>query len=81
MNTRKRLVVLCLAMATALAGIGRSASGAEVKPKVTLTIFAASSLSGSFTEIATRFQRENPTILLRFSFLASSVLASQLVCR
>ncbi|MBC7464034.1 MAG: molybdate ABC transporter substrate-binding protein [Actinobacteria bacterium] len=54
------------------------AVSATTKQKVSLTIFAASSLSGTFTKIGALFERDNPGISLKFSFLASSVLASQI---
>lgn len=77
-SERRKLSLLCLVAITALIGVGSPAFGATTKSKVTLTVFAASSLSTTFTEIAARFQRDNPSISLRFSFLASSVLASQM---
>lgn len=79
MNLPGRFLAFCLVAVTATMGSGISTVSASARPKVTLTVFAASSLSSSFTQIAALFQRDNPTISLRFSFLASSVLASQLV--
>ena len=56
-------------------------SSAETKRtrETRLTVFAASSLSKVFSELAKTFESENPLIKIRFSFLSSSVLASQLV--
>jgi molybdate transport system substrate-binding protein len=54
------------------------ANAARQQSKIVLTVFAASSLSETFTEIVRTFHRKNPGISIKFSFLASSVLASQL---
>ena len=51
----------------------------ELNQKITLTIFAASSLSQTFTAIAHEFEQSHPGVVVRFSFLSSSTLASQIV--
>lgn len=43
-----------------------------------VTVFAASSLTESFTELGKRFQRANPESDISFSFQASSTLANQI---
>jgi molybdate transport system substrate-binding protein len=43
-----------------------------------ITVFAAASLTGSFTEIAEAFQAENPGTKVTFSFAASSALVQQI---
>lgn len=78
MNGRRKSALICLIVGlTALSSLS-PASSATSKSKVTLTIFAASSLSDSFTKVGALYQRDNPDISLKFSFLASSVLASQI---
>lgn len=47
--------------------------------KVTLTVFAASSLGQTFTAIAKTFESKNPGVKVEFSFLASSTLATQML--
>lgn len=47
--------------------------------KVTLTIFAASSLGQTFTTIGKEFETKHPGVTVQFSFLASSTLATQLL--
>lgn len=47
--------------------------------KNTLTVFAASSLSQTFTTIGQAFEAKNPGVTVQFSFLASSTLATQLL--
>lgn len=44
----------------------------------TVTVFAASSLTESFTTLAREFERRHPGTQLRFSFAASSELATQI---
>jgi len=43
-----------------------------------LTVFAASSLTGAFTRIATDFEAANPGTAVTFNFAASSALAQQI---
>lgn len=47
--------------------------------KVTLTVFAASSLGQTFTSIGKAFEAKNPGVSVEFSFLASSTLATQMI--
>jgi molybdate transport system substrate-binding protein len=46
--------------------------------KITLTVFAASSLGQTFSTIGKIFEKRNPGVSVQFSFLASSALATQL---
>jgi molybdate transport system substrate-binding protein len=46
---------------------------------VTLTVFAAASLTDAFTEIGTAFQAEYPNVTVSFNFAGSQALASQIV--
>jgi len=77
-TVRRLTALICSSILLASLSVASVAPSAEAKPKITLTIFAASSLSSSFTKIGTLFQRDNPGVALKFSFLASSVLASQI---
>lgn len=45
----------------------------------TLTVFAASSLTGAFTELGKRFEADHPGVTVSFSFGGSSELVAQLV--
>lgn len=47
--------------------------------KVTLTVFAASSLGATFTTIGKTFESKHPGVTVQFSFLASSTLATQML--
>ena len=66
-----------LALALGLAGAcGGGGSGAG--PGGGLTVFAASSLSGPFTNVGRSFEAAHPGAAVRFSFAASSTLVAQL---
>jgi molybdate transport system substrate-binding protein len=47
-------------------------------PTGTITVFAASSLMGTFTELGKQFEAANPGDTVQFSFGASSTLATQI---
>ena len=75
----KRLALLVLALALVLSGCGNSDA---VDPRAdvdsTLTVFAAASLKGSFTELADRFEEQNEGVTVELSFAGSSDLAAQI---
>lgn len=54
-----------------------SASATTADP-VTITVFAAASLKGSFTEIGQKFEAENPGVTVTFNFAGSADLVSQI---
>lgn len=69
-----------------LAGCGtRLASGSvqsgtfRTSESVTLTVFAAASLTEAFTEIGQVFEAEHPGVRIRFNFAGSQQLAQQLI--
>lgn len=55
------------------AGAGSGSGGDEE-----LSVFAASSLTGAFESLGTRYSKGNPGVSVRFNFLSSSDLATQL---
>lgn len=65
------LVVICIALL-----VGTVAVSAQESQ--TLTVFAASSLTDAFEEIATAFEAENAGVDVLFNFGSSSTLATQL---
>ncbi|MDH2425274.1 molybdate ABC transporter substrate-binding protein [Sphaerisporangium sp. TRM90804] len=77
-------LVLPLALA-GLAGCGPAepaaspASPASPGEATTLTVFAAASLTGVFTELGTAFEAAHPGTTVRFNFGSSSTLAQQIV--
>lgn len=62
-----------VALALTLTGCG-SAS----QPPKTLTVFAAASLTGTFTELGKTFEAEHPGTRVRFNFGSSATLAQQI---
>jgi len=64
---------LCLLLVTAC---GRG--GAAAPPTTTLTVFAAASLTESFTELGRLYEQERPGTTVAFSFAGSQTLAAQL---
>lgn len=77
----KKLGALVAAAALVLAGCGSSpssggsGSGSETK---TLTVFAAASLTESFTALKTAFESAHPGTDVKFNFAGSSALVQQL---
>ena len=60
-------------------GYQASAELKREKGPTLLTVFAASSLAGVFTVLGRKFESSHPESKLQFSFLASSVLAQQIL--
>jgi molybdate transport system substrate-binding protein len=62
---------------TAPAGSGTAADGLDYSG--TLTVLAAASLTGTFDELATAFEREHPSVDVVVSYGGSSALAQQIL--
>lgn len=74
-------ILVALAAIVGLGACGASgtgSSGASTRPPVTLTVFAAASLSGPFDRIGTAFGAAHPGVTVRYSYAGSSDLVSQL---
>jgi molybdate transport system substrate-binding protein len=72
----KRIIV-CTVAIILFTGCGddpQAATGNDVE----LTVFAAASLTDAFGEIGDAYERDNPGTSLRFNFLSSSDLATQI---
>ena len=73
---------IALALVVGLSGCGAgdpatsSSSGGEA---TTLTVFAAASLTGTFTELGRTFEAAHPGTTVRFNFGSSATLAQQIV--
>src|SRR5690349_9595810 len=82
MTRSLRAVALAAAATLALAGCGSSeSSGASGTPSAitgTITVFAAASLTESFTKLGKDFEAANPGVTVKFNFGGSSALAQQL---
>jgi molybdate transport system substrate-binding protein len=75
-----RVTALTAAAALSLAGCGgtSAASGSSGLLSGEITVFAASSLTGSFTRIGKDFEAAHPGVKVTFNFAASSALAQQI---
>ena len=80
----KRLItgaVTGLLLTTTVAACGSSddaSSRADAPKTTTITVFAAASLKGSFTEIGAAFEKANPGVTVTFNFAGSADLVSQI---
>jgi molybdate transport system substrate-binding protein len=59
-------------------GSDSGVDAATPPPARTLTVFAAASLTGTFTEIADQFEAENPGVTVALTFAGSADLVSQI---
>lgn len=78
----KRLMMVTLAAGLALTGCGpgdTAQTGPGVQEREPVTVLAAASLTDVFSKLEPAFEAANPTADLRFSFGASSDLATQIV--
>lgn len=83
---RKRLLpalaaLLALALAGCAGSSGSRSAGSEsttADPTGTLTVFAAASLTGVFTDLGHRLEKDHPGLTVQFNFAGSSALARQL---
>ncbi len=80
-RTSRRLgVVYALVALLPLAACGGgSGAGGERNAPSSITVLAASSLTGAFTELGKRFESENPGVTVKFAFDSSATLAQQAV--
>ncbi|MET1039219.1 MAG: molybdate ABC transporter substrate-binding protein [Aeromicrobium sp.] len=70
--------VAALALAV-VAACGSSGDGSADEPdRTTITVFAAASLKGAFTEIGTQFEAANEGVTVTFNFAGSSDLVAQI---
>jgi molybdate transport system substrate-binding protein len=60
------------------AGCRKEQPAAVNAPPATVTVFAAASLTESFTQIGKRFEAENPGVKIEFNFAGSQALRAQL---
>jgi molybdate transport system substrate-binding protein len=71
------LAILLLALVLGACG-GTSTGGMTSGPPVSLTVFAASSLTDAFKTIQPKFQVANPNVTITYSFGGSDTLATQI---
>ncbi|SKB08666.1 molybdate ABC transporter substrate-binding protein [Aeromicrobium choanae] len=74
----RRAGVAALALVALLTVAGCGGSDGDQVEQRTLTVFAAASLTSTFTELAERFEAEHEGVEVRLSFGGSSDLAAQI---
>ncbi|KAA1378194.1 molybdate ABC transporter substrate-binding protein [Aeromicrobium fastidiosum] len=75
------LAAAALLLTTTVAACGSSddaSRGADAPKATTITVFAAASLKGAFTEIGAEFEKANPGVTVTFNFAGSADLVSQI---
>ncbi len=84
MKRSLRLFLLFLSFCILLAACGSStntstnSTSTPTPAHVTLNVFAAASLTGSFTEIGTAFQQQHSNVTVKFNFNGSQILEQQI---
>lgn len=78
-RARALAVPVALIAAAALAGCGSDDSGdSSSTQEATLTVYAAASLTDTFTELGKQFEKDHPGVKVAFSFGGSSDLVAQI---
>jgi len=76
------LFLLFLSFGILLAACGgsntTSSTSTPTPTRVTLNVFAAASLTGSFTEIGTAYQQQHSNVTVKFNFNGSQILEQQI---
>jgi molybdate transport system substrate-binding protein len=75
MLLKKTVSLAVLALVLPLAGCGGDDEGGHA----TITVLAAASLTGAFTELADQFQKEHEGVTVKLAFDSSATLAQQAV--
>ena len=70
-------IMLCTLLLVACGGPASSTVTATPSP-VTLNVFAAASLTGSFTAIASKYQQAHPNVTIKFNFAGTQILEQQI---
>ncbi|MET3960981.1 molybdate transport system substrate-binding protein [Marmoricola sp. OAE513] len=81
-RTRTRVLTavaaVSLALTVAACGSDDSDDPSSSTPERTITVYAAASLTGTFTELGKQFEKEHPGASVEFSFGGSSDLVTQI---
>ncbi|WP_394769140.1 molybdate ABC transporter substrate-binding protein [Lacisediminihabitans sp.] len=88
MTTRTRSILAAIVAATVILGASACSASTPAAPATStntspplsgsITVFAAASLKGTFTELANRFKAKHPGTTVSLSFAGSSDLATQI---
>ncbi|MGE5333854.1 MAG: molybdate ABC transporter substrate-binding protein [Nitrososphaerota archaeon] len=77
--SRKAIVLVgAMAVLLTLAACGSSPATSATGQPVKLTVFAAASLKGAFTDIATAYRKTHPDVAITLNFAGSDTLAQQI---
>lgn len=76
LHTLLLLITLCILLVAC--GDTTDANSAAMPTPVTLNVFAAASLTESFTEIGMKFQAAHPGVTVKFNFAGSPTLVQQI---
>lgn len=69
---------LALVLGLASCGGSSSSTSSSGKPRGTVVVFAAASLSGAFDQIGHQFEKAHPGVAVKFNYAGSSTLATQI---
>lgn len=75
----RTLATIALSGMVGLVVLGACSSSEDEAPDRELTVFAAASLTETFTELADDFEADHPGVTVRLNFAGSSDLATQIV--
>src|SRR6266516_3571173 len=81
MRHSQRALLLFILLCTLFLAACGSTTTSTVTPTpspITLNVFAAASLTGSFTAIAAKYQQAHPTVVIKFNFAGSQILEQQI---
>ncbi len=79
MRTKMATVLAVLLGLTSIAACGSDdSSGSSTQKDITIRVFAAASLTETFTELGKQFEKDHPGTKVQFSFGPSSGLAEQI---
>lgn len=82
MKRSLRLFLFCASLCILLVACGNSTTTSNTPTPtpapVTLNVFAAASLTESFTEIGTAYQQQHPNVTVKFNFNGSQILEQQI---
>lgn len=79
MKKKLALALALVAPIASLAACGGDSSGSSGGDSTTITVLAASSLTGTFTDLAHRFEQDHPGVKVKLAFDSSATLAQQAV--
>src|SRR6266487_1903992 len=71
-------ILLCTLFLAACGSTTTSTTSTVTPTPITLNVFAAASLTGSFTAIAAKYQQAHPNVVIKLNFAGSQILEQQI---